>query len=225
MQLLTTAIVALTLTHTGAAHTADAVPEYTRERTRELCDLVRKSKYGLYVALLHLASGDPAEATKGEHTRLEIDCARVPRPLRFTKPPGPFTVIVNDQDVTAAVKPLADGLLEVALPGNDQPDAMHARLDIRVETDLAALANKGRGSMLATVHNVSDPPAVDVMAVPFLEGFIRHFGCGVRTIERLVPNASRRLSWGLTGTLAGKHGAFRVAAGAVNAPTVASAAQ
>ena len=82
----------------------------------------------------------------GDHTSLEIDSARVPRPLRFTRPQGPFTVIVNAQDVTAAVKPLADGLLEVTLPGNDQPNAMHARLDIRVETGLAALVNKGRGS-------------------------------------------------------------------------------
>jgi len=160
-----------------------------------------------------------------DHTRLGIDCARAPLPLRFTKPRGNFTVIVNDQDVTAAVKPVADGLLEVTLPGNDRPKAMHARLDVRVETDLAELGNKGRGSMFATVHNVSDTPALDIMAVPFIEGFIRHYGCGVRTIDQLVPNASQRLSWGLTGTPAGKHAAFRVAAGAVNAPRVIRAAR
>ena len=153
-------------------------------------------------------------------SRLVIDCHRAPRPLRVTKAPDELTVILNDQDVSSKVKRLPDGRLEIALPGNREQGGMHARIDVEVDADSVVLGDAGKGHLRATVRNVGEGAAEQVVTVPFISGFVRHYGCGTRRIAQLAPGASEPVSWGLTGVPGARSAELRFAAGADNAPVM-----
>jgi len=161
----------------------------------------------------------------GAHTRLVIDCERAPRPLRFTKPGGPFTVILNDEDVTGRVKAVENGWLEVALPGNDRPDAMHGVLEVKVEQQFAALKDGKGGGLSASVRNLGGSPALSIVASPYIQGFARRIGRQDRFLPELAPGALANLQWPVKGSTLGVHARAKVVVTAENAPTAVAEAR
>jgi len=158
----------------------------------------------------------------GEQTRLVIDCERAPRPLLFTRPKGPFTVILNDEDVSDSVEEAQGGFLKVTLPGNEHPEAMHAALEVQIEPQLASLSRTGRGTLRANVVNRGPVPARGIIAAPYFFGFLRNTLPTGRYVEELAPGASAALQWPLVGTGAGGLARVRVFATSRNAPTALS---
>ncbi len=155
----------------------------------------------------------------GPPARLVVDCERAPRPLLFTRPAGPFQVILNDEDVTAQVTATPEGLLQLALPGNDHPEAMHAELEVEVTPAYAALAEGKNGALTAVVHNRGTLPARELVVLPFHLGFARNLGAGDQRLAELPPGESARFGWGITGSPLGISAGAQVTVSSANAPT------
>jgi len=161
----------------------------------------------------------------GADTRVVIDCARAPRPLRFTEPEGAYTVILNDVDVTEQARSVEGGYLEIAMPGNDRPDAMHARLELDIRPTFEPLRRGEKASLSATVRSVGEHAARAVIATPYYLGFARNYGSGDRYAPRLGPGASVDFRWAITGSNLGAYSGVRIVATAENAPPTVAEVQ
>jgi len=170
------------------------------------CDAFRMGR-------IHYKPGKPA--------LLVIDCADAPAPLRVTKPSGPMRVILNDEDVTSRAKAVADGMLEIALPGNGKP-VKKTELQLSTTASFKGFTGpKRRGGVICKVKNVGKHPACNICIAPYFIGFGRQYGRpDAPRIKELVPGEEKQVSWGLTGTPLGTKLRARAIATSDNAPTV-----
>jgi len=149
-----------------------------------------------------------------------IDCASTPSPLRFTKPAGPYRVILNDTDVTSLAKPVG-AMLEVALPDNTRKPFRPTTLKLDVTPRFDTFTGpKHRGGLICKVTNTGQRAARNICAAVYFTGFGRPYGRhDSERIARLAPGETKQVSWGLTGTPQGIRLRARVFAVADNAPT------